>query len=64
MLLNGVSGSFLITEINLIYLLLRRTGMSGAVMVRISTREYDNSVSQNAKSNRRSTKSIPHITKY
>ena len=44
--------------------LLRRTGMSGAVMVRINTREYDRRVSRNVKSNRRSTRSIPHITKY
>ena len=38
--------------------------MPGAVIVRISTREYDNSVLQNVNSNRRSTKSILHITKY
>ena len=44
--------------------LLRRTGMPGAVMVQISTREYDNSISQNISSNRRSTRLIPHITKH
>ena len=38
--------------------------MPGAVMVRISTREYDSKVSQNINNNRRSTRSIPHITKY
>ena len=38
--------------------------MSGAVIIRISTREYDNNISQNVSSNRRSTILIPHITKY
>ena len=37
--------------------------MPGAVMVRISVREYDNRVLQNINSKRRSTRSIPHITK-
>ena len=43
--------------------LLRRTGMPGAVIVRISIREYDNNILQNVNNNRRSTRSIPHITK-
>ena len=38
--------------------------MPGAVMVRISTREYDNSVSQNINSNRRSAILILYITKH
>ena len=38
--------------------------MPGAVIVRISIREYDNSVLQNINSNRRSIRFIPHITKY
>ena len=38
--------------------------MPGAVMVQISTRQYNSRVSQNVKSNRRSTRLIPHITKY
>ena len=38
--------------------------MPGAVMIQISIREYDSSVLQNINSNRRSTRSIPHITKY
>ena len=38
--------------------------MPSAVIVQISTREYDSRVSQNINSNRRSTRSIPHITKY
>ena len=36
--------------------LLRRTGMPGAVMVRMSTREYDSSISWNVNSSRRSTR--------
>ena len=44
--------------------LLRRAGMSGAVIVRMNTREYDSKVSQNVNSNRRSTSSVPHITKH
>ena len=44
--------------------MLRLAGMPVAVMVLISTREYDSSVSQNVRSSRRSTRSIPHITKY
>ena len=43
---------------------LRRTGMPGAVIVRISTREYDSRVLQNINNNRRSTSLIPYITKY
>ena len=38
--------------------------MPVAVMVLISVREYDSSVSRNVNSNRRSTRSIPHITKH
>ena len=38
--------------------------MPGAVMVQMSTREYDSKISQNINSRRRSTSSIPHITKY
>ena len=38
--------------------------MPGAVMVRISTREYDSRVSWNIISNRRSTRSILYIIKY
>ena len=44
--------------------MLRRTGMPGAVMVRMRTRQNDNKVSRNVNSNRRSTRSIPHITKH
>ena len=44
--------------------LLRRTGMPVAVMVLISTREYDNSVLQNVSTSKRSTRLIPHITKF
>ena len=45
-------------------IVLRRTGMPGAVIVRMSTREYDSNILQNVNSNRRSTRSIPHITKH
>ena len=44
--------------------ILRRTGMPGAVIVRIKTRQCDSSISQNINSNRRSTKLILYITKY
>ena len=46
-----------------ITVLLRRTGMPGAVMLRINVREYDNRVLRNVNSSKRSTRSIPHITK-
>ena len=38
--------------------------MPGAVMVRISAREYDNSVLWNVNSNRRSTRVVLYIIKY
>ena len=38
--------------------------MPGTVIVRIRTRQYDNKISQNVNNNRRSTRSIPHITKH
>ena len=44
--------------------LLRRAGMSAAVIIRISTRQYDSKISQNINNNRRSTKSILYIIKY
>ena len=45
-------------------MLLRRTGMPGAVMVLVNTREYDNKILQNISSSKRSTSSISYITKY
>ena len=44
--------------------LLRRTGMPGAVMVRINTREYDNKILLNVSNNRRSTRLILYIIKF
>ena len=38
--------------------------MPGAVIIQISTREYDSRVLQNVNNNRRSTRLIPQITKY
>ena len=43
--------------------MLRRTEMPGAVMVQISTREFNKSILQNINNNKRSTKPILYIIK-
>ena len=53
-----------ITFIIMVKKVLRRAGIPGAVMVQMSTREYNNRVSQNINNNKRSTIFIPYITKY